>query len=1768
MKKLINLLALATLLMVPSMAKAQCDDGELQCSVTIIATDSYGDGWNGAAINIYQGVTLRGTVTVPNDGGSGHGNIPHTFEVAVCSGDSVRFEWTSGSYNSECSYIILNGNDDTIHSGSGSMPTITAEVSCPNCIKVLNLTADSLTNEGATISWTGNETAQSYLVYVNGELTADSPVTGTTYTFSGLEANTDYSYSVRSYCGNGDTSSASSGTFRTLCQNGNCEITLNVSQYSYCGTVAVMQNGGVLDNVTFSSSSGTSKTVEICNGDSLILIYTQPSYSYSTSTWHIIDAGDSEIGTFTNAASTGDTVLAVANGCPSCIPPTDLQVSNITSTGATFTWQTSNGETEWAVYIEDTERDEVASDGTVEITGLEPNTPYTFRVRAICVSGEDSSNYRSISFRTACEGDACDLTVKCENTYSYGTYGLPEVDVLQRGSVLKHVAGTSTFSICSGDSLSVVLKTVGSYTPTVTIIDAGETEMARVSTAGMSVNTVIFQTANGCPSCIPPQTVTQTPEDAFSTTIHWTDNNGDGLGNYVIIINEDEFYVSGDTSYILATYPLTHYDVRVARICDGEDTSAWRSLGFNAPCDESVYAQVPFSSGFEDLNTGDMPSCWLQVATGTNTGLTPNPVFPSAYRHTPNAHNSDVYFEFESNQGETEILALPRMEDIPNLQLTFYASVTNSTYNFIFEAGVIEQDEAGAYVFVPVDTVNLIPGSSFSNSYHVYNVTFDSYTGNGERLAIRTTPTGTATYTLMIDDFSVIYVGLPVLSPFNPATHTVNVDTTMGFKAHLMAGDNVNYLWTSSMGNLGFANLSGETTDSVTITYTDSGIDTLRAIASTEAGSDTEMVIIYVIDPSPISVFPYSTSFEDGEDISWNYANNASGWYIGNAAYLTGGRGLYVSSTHGATNVYSNQASANSYAYRQFQFPEAGEYELSFNWKGDGGSDAYLRAYLRQGQYVPTAGSSPSGTPICGNLYDQTSWNEFSTVIDVDTGLYTLVFYWYNNYQSTNDNPPAAIDDLTIERLNCSRVGNLTASNIFAHSADISWTPRNGETSWYVQVDSTEGEEVYDTLVNLSGFDGESQHTVIVRALCGNGDSSFASTVSFTTTIACPAVTNIHTNDVTGTTATIAWTPGGEETAWKVCVDGGDTIDVSDTTYTVTNLLPVTSHTIKVMADCGDLDGQSLESNYTFNTLCDDGSCDIAFHLTDSYSGMDGWNGGSIRVIQNGIQIGNATIANGSNVAEVYVPVCSSMPVALVFNAGSYPHEMGGTVETQDGTVVYTISGMTSSMNGDTLATVDVPCPTCLPATNLVVDTFTANTITISWQPTGDNTTWAVYANDVLVSNTVTDTTYTFTTLDANTIYTVGVRALCEDNDSSAMRTATVRTACSNGNCEFTIEMTDQYNDGWNGNAIYIYQNGELFETATIPTGNNRTMTLSPCLGDPVALVWHTGSYITETSFVIKDANDSTLLTVSNATGSSTACSNGDTLVIFDGQCNANVVFVPGTQPGSCSAPTNLTTTATENSITLNFTAVSDNIDGYEVEIVNGAWSGSMGNAVSITTNSYTFTNLQSNTQYTVAVRTVCDSAESEYSNWATTSATTQSVVVSDCNTPTDIDVVAGTTHSTSATIRWTENGNATKWALKISTTGFDSTYTVTSNPYTVNGLTPSTTYYMQVRAICSDSLQSGWSDLAMFQTAQGDGIDGVDMLGVELFPNPASSIVTIQVAEKAEVTLVDLNGRVNGVWSVENGKLTVDVSTIAQGTYFVRVVGESGIAVRKLVIK
>ena len=93
--------------------------------------------------------------------------------------------------------------------------------------------------------------------------------------------------------------------------------------------------------------------------------------------------------------------------------------------------------------------------------------------------------------------------------------------------------------------------------------------------------------------------------------------------------------------------------------------------------------------------------------------------------------------------------------------------------------------------------------------------------------------------------------------------------------------------------------------------------------------------------------------------------------------------------------------------------------------------------------------------------------------------------------------------------------------------------------------------------------------------------------------------------------------------------------------------------------------------------------------------------------------------------------------------------------------------------------------------------------------------------------------------------------------------------------CDLTINMADSFGDGWNGNTLDIYVNGELVSAGnTIESGASATATISTNYGDTVLfdMIEYPGfSYISETSFTVVDSNGNTVASGGgSATGDAT----------------------------------------------------------------------------------------------------------------------------------------------------------------------------------------------------------------------------------------------------------------------------------------------------------
>ncbi|MBR3558848.1 MAG: DUF2436 domain-containing protein, partial [Bacteroidales bacterium] len=174
------------------------------CSIRYELSDSYGDGWNGAELQVTDAQTnkILASWTI-SEGSSATGTL------SLCHGRSLQLAWISGSYDSECSYAVTDVNGDVILSGSGAMSNaVNHTMSCvtPACPKPTGLSVLTITSTSATLGWTGNSGDTGWQICLNNDESHLVTANSNPFTVTGLTPETAYTAKVRATCGDGEVS--------------------------------------------------------------------------------------------------------------------------------------------------------------------------------------------------------------------------------------------------------------------------------------------------------------------------------------------------------------------------------------------------------------------------------------------------------------------------------------------------------------------------------------------------------------------------------------------------------------------------------------------------------------------------------------------------------------------------------------------------------------------------------------------------------------------------------------------------------------------------------------------------------------------------------------------------------------------------------------------------------------------------------------------------------------------------------------------------------------------------------------------------------------------------------------------------------------------------------------------------------------------------------------------------------------------------------------------------------------------------------------------------------------------------------------------------------------------------------------------------------------------------------------------------------------------------------------------------------------------------
>lgn len=280
----------------------------------------------------------------------------------------------------------------------------------------------------------------------------------------------------------------------------------------------------------------------------------------------------------------------------------------------------------------------------------------------------------------------------------------------------------------------------------------------------------------------------------------------------------------------------------------------------------------------------------------------------------------------------------------------------------------------------------------------------------------------------------------------------------------------------------------------------------------------------------------------------------------------------------------------------------------------------------------------------------------------------------------------------------------------------------------------------------------------------------------------CPEPTNIILNNITDTQVQVSWDANVAETAWEISVQPsgtaapvGDTdpeylFNASTNPFTVTGLDSSTMYDIYVRAVCDE--GSEWVGPYEVITKCSfENLCQYTFILTSDYS-----TSSTLDITQNN-QVVQSLPFTGQEEESYSVFLCSGVEFSLFFDTigWSIPQYANYQFEIQNnqGETIYTsplgLLPRTTVYTGSALCgTVACPQPTDLTVNNLSE---------LSWTPGGGETAWEVaiqpfengtlpQSGTIVSTNSYTPTDADFNDLNAVT-YEYFVRAVCGSDEES-----------------------------------------------------------------------------------------------------------------------------------------------------------------------------------------------------------------------------------------------------------------------------------------------------------------------------------------------------------------------------------------------------------------
>ena len=644
--------------------------------------------------------------------------------------------------------------------------------------------------------------------------------------------------------------------------------------------------------------------------------------------------------------------------------------------------------------------------------------------------------------------------------------------------------------------------------------------------------TFTFRTLPASGDCMPPLVnVEQNGEG--NLVISWLPGNNESSWNLDYRAAQSSswnslFVGTNDMSYTISAGELesnTEYIFRVTANCNEDSASAIAS--FTTGCLTLV---LPFSYSFDNLPNGTNhtpPSipCWRHINNGT---------IYYGYPHVSSTHvhsgTRSLYWSLydQNGYGDYQLIVLPPVDNdntpVNTLLLSFWAKPTSLFQEPVFLVGVMSDiDDVNSFELV--DSV-IVDHSTTDWSYN--EIPFSNYTGSGSHVAIRANRPSGNFWNAYLDDINL------ETNPYCPRVRGVAAMADIAQNSATVSWNETNDdYYQLEYGNRGFALGTGIRINSIQHSpYTlhnlapNSEYDVyIRGICDGDTGN-WSFVYTFHSGCAPLQDLPFVEDFESATPYNnyngdncflpcWTRLNNGSSLHSG-IPYVVNGNQQNHTPNGSQCLAWVNSASTGYGSYLYSILPQIDTVAFPINT---------LRlsfwAIIEQGatfdigvmennidtnfQHVETIGAN-------GN----DGWGEY--VIDFDnfngTGSYIAIRTLRNNYGSYL----SYFDDITVEEIPpCPYVEGLQITHKTNNSAIISWSDTSGNSGWNIEYDSMPFEpgsnymtpiHVSNPICTISNLVPGTLYHVYVYPDCPGGMASRHTT--FSTLVGTPATVPYH----------------------------------------------------------------------------------------------------------------------------------------------------------------------------------------------------------------------------------------------------------------------------------------------------------------------------------------------------------------------------------------------------------------------------------------------------------------------------------------------------------------------------------------------------------------------------------------------------------------------------------------------------------------------------------